>query len=189
MKPYDDTDRRHHRLRQRLVAWRHQAINWPIVDLSSKVYSAINLRVISQGVLKNLTSYFCSEIIGFRWVPHLPVAIGLIRQKIFHQKYLPINYTHPSISFYQPIHTKVTLFCVKKKHKRNLISYHLNLPREIWFQIEVTVLQFSTRGEYSTSQCLYTQFAICCVLLWLEAINFTHILQDYFTDTEANILQ
>ena len=27
------------------------------------------------------------------------------------------------------------------------------------------------------------QFMLCCVLLWLDIDPFTHIIQDYFTDT------
>ena len=43
-----------HWLMQSLVVWRHQAITWTNVDLSSKMFCGIHLRVISPGVLTNL---------------------------------------------------------------------------------------------------------------------------------------
>ena len=44
---YGDIDLGQHRLRLWLVAWRHQAITWTNVDLSSVRSSGIHLRTIS----------------------------------------------------------------------------------------------------------------------------------------------
>ena len=46
--PYGDTDLGRQSLRYWLVAWRHQAITWNSVDLSSNVICGIQLRAISQ---------------------------------------------------------------------------------------------------------------------------------------------
>ena len=62
MKPQGDihVDLGQHWLRQWLVAWRHQAIIWINVDLSSEVFYGIQLRAILQ-VLMNLTRNMCSK--------------------------------------------------------------------------------------------------------------------------------
>ena len=48
--PYGNKDLCHHWLRQWLVAWRHQAITWTNVDLSSVRSSDIHLRASSQDI-------------------------------------------------------------------------------------------------------------------------------------------
>ena len=48
--PYGDRDLGQHWLRHWLVAWRHQAINWTNVDLSSARASGIHLRTFSQEI-------------------------------------------------------------------------------------------------------------------------------------------
>ena len=48
--PYGDIDLGQHWLRQWLVAWRHQAINWTNVDLSSARSHDIHLRAFSQDI-------------------------------------------------------------------------------------------------------------------------------------------
>ena len=45
--PYGDVDLGQHWLRQWLVAWRHQAITWTNVDLSSDKSHDIQLRALS----------------------------------------------------------------------------------------------------------------------------------------------
>ena len=50
MTPYGDINLGQHRLRQWLVAWRHQAITWTNVDLSSVRSSGIHLRAILQEI-------------------------------------------------------------------------------------------------------------------------------------------
>ena len=49
--PYGDTDLGQHWLRKWLVAWRHQAITWTSVDLSSVRSSDIQLRAIKQEIV------------------------------------------------------------------------------------------------------------------------------------------
>ena len=60
--PYGDIDLGPCWLRWWLTAWWHQAIIWTNIDLSPKVFSGIQLRVISQEVLMNLFRDMCSEI-------------------------------------------------------------------------------------------------------------------------------
>ena len=50
--PYGDSDLGKHWLRQWLVAWRHQAITWTHVDLSSEGFCGILQRTVSQELLK-----------------------------------------------------------------------------------------------------------------------------------------
>ena len=50
-------------IRKSLVAWWHQAINWTYVDLPSKVFCGIHLRVISRDMLMNLICDMCLEIV------------------------------------------------------------------------------------------------------------------------------
>ena len=52
--PCSDNDLGQHRLRLRLVAWRHQAITQTNVDLSSRVFYGVHTRAISPGMLMNL---------------------------------------------------------------------------------------------------------------------------------------
>ena len=73
MTPYGDTDLGQLWLRQWLVAWRHQAITWTNVDLSSIRSSDIHLTATSQDRhqpsitkihLKIINQKFCSNITG-----------------------------------------------------------------------------------------------------------------------------
>ena len=50
LTPYGDRDLSQHWLRESLVAWRHQAITWTNVDLSSGRSSDINLRASLQEI-------------------------------------------------------------------------------------------------------------------------------------------
>ena len=50
MTPYDNVDIGQHWLRKWLAAWRHQAITWTIVDLSSVRSSDNHLKVILQEI-------------------------------------------------------------------------------------------------------------------------------------------
>ena len=57
--PYGDMELGEHRLRQWLAAWRHQAITWTKVDLSSVRSHGINLRALSLFRNSKITIIVC----------------------------------------------------------------------------------------------------------------------------------
>ena len=61
MMPYGDIDLGQQWLRWWLGAWRHQAITWTNVDLSSQLFSSIPLWMILQEKLMNLICYMYSK--------------------------------------------------------------------------------------------------------------------------------
>ena len=67
--PYGGRDLSQHWLRQWLVAWRHQAITWTNVDLSSLRSSDVHLRAISLEISQPSASKISLKIIflGFYW--------------------------------------------------------------------------------------------------------------------------
>ena len=83
--PYGDINLGQHWLRQWLVAWRHQAITWTSVDLSSVRSSGIHLRAILQEIpqpsvtwvneisLKISYLKFCSNLPGVNELTHWPL--------------------------------------------------------------------------------------------------------------------
>ena len=60
--PSDTTDLGQHWLRKWLIAWWPQAITWANINLQSKVFWGIQLKVISQGELMNLICNMCLGI-------------------------------------------------------------------------------------------------------------------------------
>ena len=72
--PYGDRDLGHHWLRKWLVAWRHQAITWTIVDLWSLRSSDVHLRAISLEISKPSVTKISLKIIFLRFYWNLPGA-------------------------------------------------------------------------------------------------------------------
>ena len=70
LTPHGDTDRGQHWLGQWLFAWRHKAITWTNVDLSSKVFCGIRLWVISHEVIMNIIRDCNAENISIWWRHH-----------------------------------------------------------------------------------------------------------------------
>ena len=77
-----------------LVAWRHLAITWTNVDLSSKVIRDNHLRAISQEVLMNLIHDMCSEITLSKLLLHLPGANELTCTTSYQSKECSIDFLH-----------------------------------------------------------------------------------------------
>ena len=70
--PYGAIDLDQHWLRQRLVAWKHQAITGTNVDSSAEMFPGIQLKAISQKMLIKLIHDFRSEITLLKLLPRLP---------------------------------------------------------------------------------------------------------------------
>ena len=86
--PYNEIDLGRHWLRQLLLVWRHQAITWTNVDLSSVgFFCVIHLRAISQDVLMNLIK--CPDITHSKSLPHLPKDNDLIHTDICDNRVMP----------------------------------------------------------------------------------------------------
>ena len=68
--PNGDIELGQHWLRYWLVAWRHQAITWTKVDLSSNGFCGIQIRANSQEVLMNLIHNMCSKITLLKSLSH-----------------------------------------------------------------------------------------------------------------------
>ena len=76
--PYGDIHLGQHWSREWLVAWRHQAITWTNVDLSSVKSCGIHLRAISHEILKIFTLNVSLKVTNLRLHPHLPGTNVLI---------------------------------------------------------------------------------------------------------------
>ena len=74
MTPYGDSDLGQHWLRQWLVAWRHQAITWTNVDLSSVRLSDIHLRASSQEIPQPSITEFIWKIKDLKFHSDFPGA-------------------------------------------------------------------------------------------------------------------
>ena len=72
--PYGGRDLVQHWLRQWLVAWRHQAITWTNVDLSSVRSIDIHLRAILQKIPQPPIIKISLKIIFLKFVSNLPGA-------------------------------------------------------------------------------------------------------------------
>ena len=75
--PYGDRDLGQHWLRYWLVAWRHQAITWANVDLSSVRASGIHLSANSQEIPQPPITEISLKIIYVKFQANLPGANGL----------------------------------------------------------------------------------------------------------------
>ena len=84
MTPYGDMELGQHWLRWWLVAWRHQAITWTNVDLSSVRSSDIHLRASSQEITQ----------------PSVPEIIWNIKYLKFHLNFPGANELIKNIHFY-----------------------------------------------------------------------------------------
>ena len=78
LAPYRDIDLGQHWLRYWLVAWRHQAITWTSVDLSSVRSCSIYLRAISQEIIKIAALDMHLKITNKKIEPHLSWANQLM---------------------------------------------------------------------------------------------------------------
>ena len=72
--PYDDRDLGQHWFRQWLAAWRHQAITWTNVDLSSIAYSDIHMRAILQEIPQPWIPKISLKINHLKFPSNLPGA-------------------------------------------------------------------------------------------------------------------
>ena len=78
--PYGDRDLGQHWLRQWLVAWRHQAITWTNVDLSSVSLTDVDLRASSQETPQpSITEIIC-KLKYLKFHSNFPGPMGLIQQ-------------------------------------------------------------------------------------------------------------
>ena len=81
MMPYGDRDLGQHWLRQWLVAWRHQAITWTNVDLSSVRFSYSNhQRVIPQGKTWSSITEISLKISNLNFDSNFPGANELMNK-------------------------------------------------------------------------------------------------------------
>ena len=78
MTQYGDIDLGQHWLRQWIVAWRHQAITWPNIDLSSVRSSYIHMMAISQEIHQPSIIQFSAKITHRKFCSNLPGANELI---------------------------------------------------------------------------------------------------------------
>ena len=76
--PYGDLDLGQHWLRQWIVAWRHQAITWTNVDLSSVRFNDVHLMAISQDILQPSITEFTLKIIYVNFHSNPPGANELL---------------------------------------------------------------------------------------------------------------
>ena len=67
LTPYGDIGLGQHWLRWWLVAWRHQAITWTSVDLSSVTSSGIHLRAISHKIPQSFRSQWVNSLSAERF--------------------------------------------------------------------------------------------------------------------------
>ena len=72
--PYGNMELGQHWLRLWLVAWRHQAITWTNVDLSSVMSLGIHLRALSLDNVKKPINKTRLKIAPLKWHPGLPGA-------------------------------------------------------------------------------------------------------------------
>ena len=82
MAPYGDIDLAQHGLRQWLAAWRHQAITWTNVDLSSEKPSVIHLVAISQQELQAPITEFGFKITYLKLLLNLSGANELMAARL-----------------------------------------------------------------------------------------------------------
>ena len=91
--PYVARDLVQHWLRWWLVAWRHQAITWTNVDLSSVMSNGIHLRAILQEIPQSSVTKISLKITYLKCCSNLPGANELM-WNITTRTVCPINYTH-----------------------------------------------------------------------------------------------
>ena len=81
--PCGDRDLGQHYLRWLLVAWRHQAITWTIVDWSSVKSSDIQIRAISQVMSQPSITKICLKITCLKYHANFPEANELREVRYF----------------------------------------------------------------------------------------------------------
>ena len=92
--PYGDRDLGQHWLWQWLVAWRHQAITWTNVDLSSLKPSDFHLRTIWPEILSHQSlKYFSVKITHLKFYSNLPGAneLNMMQYEISDSFAMPIS--------------------------------------------------------------------------------------------------
>ena len=110
--PNGNTDLGQRWIRQWLAAWRHQAITWTNVDLSSMEFCGIRLRSISQEILKISTYKMSSWNALVKLFPHSNESIGNVL----------INKTHLGNSFVRSSATFSQFFLVAQKIRQEWLG-------------------------------------------------------------------
>ena len=94
MTPYGHVDLGQHWFRYWLVAWRHQAITWTNVDLSSVRSCGIHVRTISQEIPQPSITKISLKITSLEFISNLLGANELKYNRII---FLEIEFQNPSV--------------------------------------------------------------------------------------------
>ena len=92
--PYGGRDLGQHWFRQWLVAWRHQAITWTNVDLTSLMSSDVHLRAISLEISQPSVTKISLKVIFLRFYWSLTGANELILQVFISSSYRKLISSH-----------------------------------------------------------------------------------------------
>ena len=133
MMPYGDMELCQHWLREWLVAWRHQAITWTNVDLSSMRFDDIHLGALSLEDLKKPINKTRLKIAVLKWHPGLP---GVNELMVHNDAYLVPSHdinTETDILYFDDISvldcTVNVTTCIAANHEKIQTTTDLSLNK------------------------------------------------------------